>query len=142
MLARAEASETAYSLETEARPPVEGLLAAAAALGVALRSLATPLETLAKQLAKRLDDEATELDPGTRMRIDAAVRSLRRRVEGELMGWGAMLSELASPGASALVDWFAVDRFDGHELDVGMHRHWIDPTRPFVEAVVDRKSVV
>ncbi len=97
---------------------------------------ATPLEMLAKQLAKRLDDEATELDPGTRMRIDAAVRSLRRRVEGELMGWGAMLSELASPGASALVDWFAVDRFDGHELDVGMHRHWIDPTRPFVEAVV------
>jgi ATP-dependent DNA helicase DinG len=136
VLARAEASETAYSLETEARPPVEGLLAAAAALGVALRSLATPLEALAKRLAKRLDDEAAELDPATRLRIDAAVRSLRRRVEGELMGWGAMLSELASPGAPALVDWFAVDRFDGHEIDVGMHRHWIDPTRPFIETVV------
>ncbi|HTZ80705.1 MAG TPA: ATP-dependent DNA helicase [Stellaceae bacterium] len=135
VLARAEASESAYSLETEARPPVEGLLAAAAALGVALRSLITPLETLAKQLVKRLDDEAADLDPGTRLRIDAAARSLKRRTEGELMGWSAMLADLPNPGAAALVDWFAIDRYDGHEIDVGMHRHWIDPTRPFVETV-------
>lgn len=135
VLARAEASETAYSLETEARPPVEGLLGAAAALGLALRRLAEPLDTLAKRLAKRLDDEAEELDPGTRQRIDAAVRSLRRRLDGELAGWLAMLKDLAQEPAAPLVDWFAVDRFDGHEIDVGMHRHWIDPTRPFIEQV-------
>jgi len=135
VLARAESSETAYSLETEARPPVEGLLAAAAALGLALRRLAEPLDALAKRLAKRLDEEAETLDPGTRQRIDAAVRSLRRRLDGELSGWLAMLRDLAQEPAEVLVDWFAVDRFDGHEIDVGMHRHWIDPTRPFVEEV-------
>ena len=135
VLARAESSETAYSLETETRPPVEGLLNAAGALGLALRRLAEPLDTLARRLAKRLDDEAEELDPGTRQRIDAAVRSLRRRLDGELAGWLAMLKDLGQEPAEALVDWLAVDRYEGHEIDVGMHRHWIDPTRPFIEHV-------
>src|SRR4029450_6517741 len=33
------------------------------------------------------------------------------------------------------VDWFAVERIDGRDLDVGMHRHWVDPTIPFAGAV-------
>jgi ATP-dependent DNA helicase DinG len=135
VLARAEAGDNAYSLETEARPPVEGLLEAATGLGMALRRLVEPLDALAKRLAKRLDDEAAELDAAQRTRIDAAQRSLRRRIDGELAGWLAMLKDLGGEPAAPLVDWFAVDRIDGHEIDVGMHRHWIDPTRPFVETV-------
>jgi ATP-dependent DNA helicase DinG len=135
VLARAEAADNAYSLETEARPPVEGLLEAAAGLGLALRRLIEPLDALAKRLGKRLDDEAADLDAATRTRIDAAQRSLRRRIDGELAGWLAMLKELGGVPSAPLVDWFAVDRFDGHEFDVGMHRHWIDPTKPFVETV-------
>jgi ATP-dependent DNA helicase DinG len=46
-----------------------------------------------------------------------------------------MLGDLAAPQPAEFVDWFAVARFDGLEHDVGMHRHWVDPTRPFVEAV-------
>ena len=28
-----------------------------------------------------------------------------------------------------------VERIDGREVDVGLHRHWLDPTAPFAEAV-------
>ena len=135
VLARAEASDTAYSIETEARPPVEGLIEAASSLRMALRRIAQPLETLAKLLAKRLDDEAETLDPGTRQRLDATARGLRRRLDGDLAGWQAMLGDLAKEKTENLVDWFAIDRIDGHEVDIGMRRHWIDPTKPFIELV-------
>jgi ATP-dependent DNA helicase DinG len=29
------------------------------------------------------------------------------------------------------VDWFEIDRDDGRDIDVGLRRHWIDPTIPF-----------
>jgi ATP-dependent DNA helicase DinG len=135
VLARAEAGDSAFSLETPARPPVEGLGEAALALSTALRRLIEPLQALAKRLMKRLDEEAGELDPGTRLRIDAAVRGLNRRIEGEIKGWLAMLADIEREPPQALVDWFAVDRIDGHEIDVGMHRHWVDPTLPFIETV-------
>src|SRR3546814_3646096 len=34
------------------------------------------------------------------------------------------------------VDWLAVDRIEGREWDIGLHRRWLDPTRPFAEAVL------
>jgi ATP-dependent DNA helicase DinG len=48
-----------------------------------------------------------------------------------------MLAALKS-GATPpeFVDWFALERFDGRDIDVGMHRHWIDPGVPFTSAVV------
>jgi ATP-dependent DNA helicase DinG len=30
----------------------------------------------------------------------------------------------------------AVERVDGREYDIGLHRHWLDPTRPLAEAVL------
>ena len=89
---------------------------------------------LANHLAKRLDDEAAELESGTRSRIEAMARSLRRRAETIVGGWRAML--IAARGAAAGVRRLApVERFDGREIDVGFHRHWVDPTVPFIEAV-------
>jgi ATP-dependent DNA helicase DinG len=35
------------------------------------------------------------------------------------------------------IDWFSVERIDGRDMDVGMHRHWIDPTQPFARTVVE-----
>ena len=46
-----------------------------------------------------------------------------------------MLAELAGETPAEFVDWFSLTRADGREVDVGMHRHWVDPTRPFIEHV-------
>ncbi|MBV9522158.1 MAG: ATP-dependent DNA helicase [Alphaproteobacteria bacterium] len=135
VLARAPGRDGGYGIETEARPPVEGLLPAAAALETALARVETPLTIIARILADRLEDDAADLDTGTRQRIEAMIRSLTRRGTVQVGGWRRMLRELALPQPPEFIDWISLERRDGLEYDVGMHRHWVDPSRPFIEAV-------
>jgi ATP-dependent DNA helicase DinG len=74
-----------------------------------------------------------------RQRIEAILRSMDRRALVPIAGWRAMLKSLTQGmGANAdFAEWFAVERIDGRDFDVGMHRHWIDPTLPFVKAVAE-----
>jgi ATP-dependent DNA helicase DinG len=62
-------------------------------------------------------------------------RGLRRRAEGVVAGWRAMLKALPGARPPEFVDWFAVERLDGRDMDVGFHRHWVDPTIPFIATV-------
>jgi len=139
-----------YSLEAETAPAIDGLLDAAIVLDRYLAALAEPLNGLAQRLAKRLDDEADELDSATRQRIEAMCRGFARRGGVTIVAWRQMLADLATAKPEAggtpenpetpptYLDWFSIERSDGHEIDVGMHRHWIDPTIPFAEHVVKR----
>ena len=65
------------------------------------------------------------------------LRSLERRGEIEVEGWRRMLADLATEPSDRFVDWLAIDRIDGQETDVGMHRHWVDPTIPFATTVAE-----
>ena len=134
--ARSRDGEVAYSLECQVRPPVLGLSEAADALEAALGRLAQPLQELIRGLANLLDDEAADLDTQTRHRIEALCRSIRKRAIEPVAGWRAMLRALAGDRPEEFLDWFAVERVDGRELDVGLFRHWIDPMQPFAEVVL------
>jgi ATP-dependent DNA helicase DinG len=134
-LARSPDREGAFGIETEARPALESLLPAAVELEAALARLARPFAAIARLLEDRLDDEAADLDTGTRLRIEAMIRSLTRRGDIQIGGWRRMLSDLAKPLPAEFVDWLSLERYDGLEHDVGMHRHWVDPTVPFIETV-------
>ncbi|RZA22788.1 MAG: ATP-dependent DNA helicase, partial [Proteobacteria bacterium] len=35
------------------------------------------------------------------------------------------------------VDWLAVDRSDAREYDIGLHRHFLDPMKPFAQTVLE-----
>jgi len=133
--ARAAQREQGYSLETELRPAIDGLVAAGETLALALEKISIPMRQLAERLKGRLDEEAAELDQGTRLRIEAAVLGLERRGVLELGGWQRVLREIAAEQPEEFVDWLSIERADGHEIDVGLYRHWIDPTRPFAEHV-------
>jgi len=145
VLARAAGAGSVYSLECPVAPPVEGLETAAADLAAALTRLETPLGALSQALAALLDDEAAELDSSTRSRIEAILRGLQHRVVLPLGVWRDMLAALGA-GATAtagspsepprMFDWLALDRLEGREIDVGLHRHWIDPSAPFARAVM------
>jgi ATP-dependent DNA helicase DinG len=148
--ARSRDSHGPYSLETECRPCAEDVAEAADALGRALGRLGIPLLALSRSLGRQLDDEAAELDSATRSRIEGLSRSIERRVLLPVAGWKGMLEELsqsrgagdgvggaAGLGAQQYVDWFGVERIDGRDIDVGMHRHWVDPTVPFAKAVME-----
>ncbi len=135
VFARAKSGDGPYSLETEVRPPSDGMPDAAAALREHLVALATPLRKLCARLIHRLDADADELDSATRVRIEAVARALQRRAEMLIGAWIDMLDAINEPVSSAFVDWIEVERIDGRELDAGLYRHWIDPTEPFAQAM-------
>ena len=126
-----------YSLETDTTSPVDGLTDAAVRLEGALERLNKPLSQLIGALAALLDTEADSLDSQTRTRIETVCRSLDRRGRQSIAAWRQMLKDIGGDPPDGLVDWFAVERMDGRDFDIGLHRHWIDPTRPFAEAVVE-----
>ena len=125
----------AYSLEAATNDPSPPLIESASVLLRALIALADPLRDLARALAARLDDDTADLDTSTRQRIEAAGRGLDWRTE-MIAGWQSMLADLQTGAPEGFVDWFSIERVGGREADLGMHRHWVDPTQPFAEAVL------
>jgi len=141
--ARANRPDDPYSLECALRPASEALVAAAARLDGALAGLADPLKRLAHGLLARLDAEAESLDSDTRRRIEATARSLERRGVLQVEAWRAMLAALqAGESPAAYIDWLMVERIGGQDVDVGFHRHWVDPTIPFAHEVVQKAQGV
>jgi ATP-dependent DNA helicase DinG len=135
VLARAD-QNTGHSLETDCAPLIDGLVAEAGLLAASLIDLKRPMMALGKELAKKLDDEASDLPTYDRGRIEAVSRSLRRRGELVIGGWIDMLSRLLEEKNPLFVEWFSVDQIGGREADVGFHSHWIDPTEPLAHAVL------
>ncbi|HET9018771.1 MAG TPA: ATP-dependent DNA helicase, partial [Acetobacteraceae bacterium] len=136
-----DAASAPFSVECDLHPVLPELPEAAATLGRALARLAAPLSTLAERLAARLADPAEEMEEQERNRIEAVCRSLRRRALDPLAGWQAMLRAVGSappePGERpAHVLFVRLERREGGprglDGDVGLHRHWLDPTVPFV----------
>jgi ATP-dependent DNA helicase DinG len=142
VLARAPPEdEGLYGLECDLRPLGDGLVEAAEALDRALRRLTEPLLLLRDRLTAKLeDDEAAELETTDRIRLETAARGIERRALMPLGAWLAMLRSLRAPPAvpgerPTHVDWLALDRREGREVDAGLHRHWLDPTEPFAVSV-------
>jgi len=134
--AREKDTRSPYNLEADARPPVPGLVEAGLEFESALAALVKPLNTLMKLLIERLDEEADELESSVRIRIESVCRSLERRALMPLQAWRAMLKNLPEDAPEEFVDWLGVERREGRDIDVGMHRHWVDPTLPFYKSVL------
>lgn len=135
VLARQTGGDAAYSLECEVQPLDPAVTSAGQALKVTLDQIRTPADRLIKRLSDRLVDEADTLDTALRKRIDSMARSLERRLTLPVTGWVSMLAALEGGEDKDFVDWFGIDRDAGQEFDVGMHRHWLDPAKPFAKAV-------
>ena len=127
---------TAYSLEAPLRPPVPGLIEAGQALDQALLRFAAPLQVIVRTLSDRLDAEAATLDSETKRRIEGVRRGIVRRAGEPIAGWRSVLQTLGAATPDDFVDWLQVERSDGREIDVGLYRHWLDPTRPLAAAVL------
>ena len=123
--------------ECDLYPVMDDLPDAAAVLGRALQRLRAPLLTLVTRLNAWLEEESETLDDVTRNRIEALGRSLQRRAIDMVGAWLSMLEAIASePPAPGMrpdhVHFLRLDRAEGRARDVGLHRHWLDPTVPFV----------
>jgi len=135
--ARCTDHDAFYSLEADTTAPADGLRESARQLAGALKRIAAPLMALSHRLRKRLDTEAEKLDSQTRGRIDAAARGIDRRAKLILPAWIGMLDALESGQRDReFVDWFEIEREDARDVDVGLRRHWVDPTVPFTSEVL------
>jgi ATP-dependent DNA helicase DinG len=139
--ARAKAQEAGYGLETELAEPDGALVSSAAAAAEVLESLLKPLAALARRLEAVLEDAPDWLDAQARARVDGAIRGLAWRRE-TLAAWIALLGRIGGEADPEFVDWLAVERVDGREYDVAIHRRWLDPTRPLATAVLSQAAGV
>jgi len=135
VLARAEPGDEGHGLETEAAELPGALIEAAAGAAGALARVRGPMAALEARLGVLIETAPEWLDTPARARIEAAAAGLRLR--GQLVGaWIELLGRLGGPPDPLFVDWLALERGQGREYDVGVRRHWLDPTRPFAEAVL------
>ncbi|MCK5295412.1 MAG: ATP-dependent DNA helicase, partial [Alphaproteobacteria bacterium] len=135
--ARTGNSSSYYSLETETSCPLEGLLKISQNFENALEDLISPLKKFVLLLKKMLDEEASELETTERQRIESLCRSIKQRAIMPLEAWQKMLQSLADKTPESFVDWFEIERKNGHNVDIGMYRHWIDPMLPFAETFAE-----
>ncbi len=134
--AYAPRKDEGYDLECDSQPVQPPVLEAAKILGKALVDIATPLKRLSTRLQALLDEEPELLDSDQRRRLEGSLRSFSCRVLLQLEGWRGMLASLESQTPEGQIDWMAVARSDGRAIDVGLHRHWLDPMEPFTEVVL------
>jgi ATP-dependent DNA helicase DinG len=133
--ARATARDAGYGLETELAEPAAALVEAAAPAAQALEQLLKPLMALGKRLEAVIEDAPDWLDAQARARVEGAIGGLGWRTQ-TLTAWIALAARIGGPADPDFVDWLAVDRIEGREFDIGLHRRWLDPTRPLAEAVL------
>ncbi|MDB5692442.1 MAG: ATP-dependent helicase, partial [Alphaproteobacteria bacterium] len=133
--ARATAQDAGYGIETEMAELDGAIVEAAAPAAQALELLMRPLMALARRLEAVMEDAPDWLDAQARARIEGAIGGLSWRSQ-TLAAWIALVSRIGGRGDVDFVDWLAVERVDGREYDIGLRRHWLDPTRPLAEAVL------
>lgn len=134
---RASDIESPYDIQTHLHPAPDSLIAAATPFRESLARLGVPLTKLAKRLKQLLDDKADELDTSQRSRIEGAIRGLELRATGPVAAWQLMLADITAGARDGFVDWMQIDRMDGQDRDVGVARHWLDPTIPFASEVLE-----
>ncbi len=124
-----------YGLETEAAQLDGPIVEFAGAAQAALAELRAPLMRLGVRLEAILAEPPDWLDGAGRARIEGARHSLGWRID-LLSAWEALLARIGGPADPEFVDWLAVERAEAREFDVGLHRRWLDPMKPFAQVVL------
>ncbi|MGE3693085.1 MAG: ATP-dependent DNA helicase [Novosphingobium sp.] len=128
--------EAGYGLETEAAQLDGNFVEQAQAARAALAELRAPLMRLGVRLEALLAEPPDWMDGQGRARIEGARHSLAWRVD-LIAAWEALLDRLGGPADPEFVDWLAVERSDAREFDIGLHRRWLDPMKPFANVVLE-----
>lgn len=137
LYSRVKNPDSIYDLQSELYPAPDSLVTAAKEFTTALASIAEPLTRLSTWLIKYLDNHAEDMDTNQRNRLEGVIRGLELRAGGPLLTWQTMLTDLNDGPRDGFVDWIQIKRLDGQDRDVGLARHWLDPTIPFTHSVLD-----
>jgi ATP-dependent DNA helicase DinG len=128
--------EAGYGIETEAAQLDGNFVELAQQAATALAEIRRPLIKLGVRLEALVEDAPDWLDAQGRARIEGARHSLGWRAD-TLQAWEALLDRLGGAADPDFVDWLAVERSDAREFDVGIHRRFVDPMKPFAQIVLE-----
>jgi ATP-dependent DNA helicase DinG len=128
--------EAGYGIETEAAQLDGNFVELAQQAAGALAAIRQPLIRLGVRLEALVEDAPDWLDGAGRARIEGARHSLAWRID-TLAAWEALLDRLGGPADPDFVDWLAVERSDAREFDIGLHRRFLDPMKPFAKVVLE-----
>ena len=128
-----------YSIDIPCADLPDSLLESAAALSGEMKILQSLLEQLCEQIIKT-DTAADNDDSG--QSVETLISNIHRHPVAQLSQWRKMLENPITPqentnGRNKFIDHFAIERKQGRITDVGMHRHWIDPTEPFARQLLE-----
>jgi len=128
--------EMGYGIETEAAQLDGNFVELAQQAAAALGEIRRPLLKLGVRLEALMTEPPDWLDAQGRARIEGARHALGWRAD-TLAAWEALLERLGGAADPDFVDWLAVDRSDAREFDVGIHRRFVDPMKPFARVVLE-----
>jgi ATP-dependent DNA helicase DinG len=128
-------ADAGYGLETELASLDAVMVDAVAEAQTALDALARPLTVLGQRMEAIITDPPDWMDGAARARIEGAMSSLGWRLD-TLRSWASMLARVSGAIDPDFIDWLAVDRTEGREFDIGMHRRWLDPMKPVAEILI------
>lgn len=128
--------DAGYGLETEAAQLEGPFIELVGRAQAALADLRQPLIRLGVRLEALLEEPPDWLDGHGRARIEGARHALAWRID-LLAAWEALLARLGGPADPEFVDWLAVERSEAREFDIGIHRRWLDPMKPFARVVIE-----
>lgn len=135
VLLRSPDEDRGFSLETGIAALSPGLPEAVDAGSAALSRMARAMLALRRRLLELAEEKPEWLDQPGIARLSAAAEGVTLRLD--LLGqWQKLLARVTGEADSDFVDWFAISRADGRELDCGIYRHWLDPMKPLAAAVL------
>jgi ATP-dependent DNA helicase DinG len=144
--ARTQNDNTPYSLETPVHPVDTDIQVKSIKLRKILEDLTKPMRKMATIFMNRLrvdNDTKDMMDSDTRKRIESVAKSLEYRAM-IIQAWVGILDSLKIHPSSSLqnqtsnlqfVDWMEITRESGQAIDIGIFRHYIDPMKPFADAI-------
>ena len=127
-----------YSLETNIYPATELLIETAEIFYKNLEKMASPVQVFCSILKTMLDEKAETLETPIRLKIESTIRSLTQRAYLTIKTWQSMLKTVNEGQTGEFIDWLEIERAQGRDIDVGMKRHWLDPTIPLNDKVFSR----
>ncbi|HQU05077.1 MAG TPA: ATP-dependent DNA helicase, partial [Acidocella sp.] len=140
--ARAQDAELTGSMpvEVDLYPIEDEILDSGDKLSRALERLRIPLSALRQKFLDRLETDAETLDEPTRLRLEGAARSLKRRAIDPVVAWKRILDSLATaaprPGVRPdKIFFLRLDRSEATDRDVALLAHLLDPTEAFIESI-------
>lgn len=124
-----------YSLEAHRLPLNPAVEAAAPLVFDEIAKLLDHAQILFKKSKTFLSDSMDALSDDQRLTLENLLTLLQMRVINPLSVFAVMLKQIKEETPDGYVDWFSIEKVDGHVIDLAYERHFIDPTLPLAQTL-------